>query len=727
MKTSRSRREIEPNGGISRRHFVVIVTAAAGALLLNCRWSPDQAANQAEPETALGAWLRIGADDRITIILSQAEMGQGVYTSLPVIIADELGADWSRVRVENSPTAEAYRNPKLNWQFTGGAESVRSFYDHLRKMGATAREMLIAVAARRWNVDRSSCRTEGGVGHHVSSRRRLRFGALAAEAAQVPPPADPPLRPREDFRLIGKRLPRLDTPSKVDGSAVFGLDVTVPGMVHAAIRAVPEIGASFAPFDAEAVRRGPGVIDVITLPDGAVAVVAQTYWQARRALGALPLAVESGPHRGVNSDDFIAAEHAAAKGSRAVTFHSAGNPSLTLARAARRHEAEYRSPFEAHATMEPMNCTAQVTADGVDIWGPTQGQELAQVTVAAVLGLAKDKVRVNRTFLGGGFGRRLLADFVVQTVLLARRVGRPVKLIWSREEDMQHDFYRPAVVNRLSGGLDARGALQVLRHRVVSPTILLHVYPAAAEALKEGKDDLCMEGARELPYRVPHQLADFTLMTLPIPTSVWRTTGYGPNVFAIENFLDELAHLSAQDPYRFRHRLLQHDPRALAVLELAAAGSAWDTPPAPGRARGLAFAAPFGSYVAQVVELSVTGQEVKVHRVICAVDCGQVISPDTVVAQMESGVAWSLTAATRTEITFDQGRITQSNFHDFPVLRLPEMPAVEVHLVDSGEPPGGVGEVGAVPTAPALTNALFAATGRRIRTLPLIHHGFRLV
>ncbi len=713
---------------VSRREFLKRGAAVTGGLLLGfslpLRSDPVQAEAPSVITFVPNAWLRIGSDENVTVIASQAEMGQGVYTGMTMIIADEIGADWSRVRVENAPNAPAYRNPRINWQFTGNAEGTSSFYLPLRKAGAAAREMLVAAAAKQWSVKPSTCRVDKGTILHPPTGRRVSFGAVVSEAAKLKPPDNPALKVPKEFRFIGKPLHRLDTPSKTNGSAAFGIDVSVPGMVHAAIRQVPEFGATFAPFAKESAERRPGVIAVVPLEE-AVAIVAETYWQARQALDSLGLKVESGPNQSLSSATVMEAYRQGLSGERAVKAATIGDAKDMIAKAPRKIEAIYESPFQAHATMEPINCAAHVTADRCEVWAPTQGQELAQIVVASITKLPPGKIRINRTFLGGVFGRRLLADFVAQAVLISKTVGRPVKLIWSREEDMQHDFYRPAVLNRLVAAVNDLGLPVALEQRVVSASQLHHVSP---QSVKDGLDPTCLEGAAEIPYTLPNIFVDFTLMQIPVPTSVWRSTGYGPNVFALESFIDELAHRAKRDPYEYRRVLLAGNKRALRVLDLAANKSGWKGPAKRDRFRGMAFSHCFGTLIGQVVEISISAKkEIRVHRVVSALDCGQVINPDSIRAQMESGITWSLTAATKSEITFDKGSINQSNFHDFEVLRMPEMPGVETHIVQSQEAPGGIGEVGAVPVAPALCNAVFAATGRRLRSLPLNRHGFSVV
>ncbi|HKA89255.1 MAG TPA: molybdopterin cofactor-binding domain-containing protein [Haliangiales bacterium] len=706
---------------MTRRDWLKASAIAGGGLVLAAHLPAWAAPRGGAEPAALNAWLRIAGDGEVTIVVSQAEMGQGIATTLPAVLAEELGADWPRVKLVTSPAHPDYRNPRLNWQFTGNSESMSSFFELMRKMGASAREMLIAAAAARWQVAAAGCRAEKGRIVHAPTGRSVGFGAVAAAAAALPPPQDPPLKPRSAWTLLGRSLPRVDNPAKIDGSATFGVDVVVPGMVHAAVRASPAFGGKVKRFDATSVAKRPGVIAVVPIPDG-IAVVAETYWQAKTALDALDVEFEDGPQAQLGSDGLMRMYRDAmdaGAGWVPVRPGAAGAPRpLAL-------EAEYESQFLAHATMEPMNCTASVTADGCDVWAPTQGQELAQIVVGKVLGLPAEKIRIHRTFLGGGFGRRLIADFVVHAVVLAKAVGRPVKVLWTREEDMGHDFYRPAVLHRLRATRDDRGEIAEIAHRLVSPSILQYVSPPS---VTDTMDPSCLEGLAETPYAVPSWKVDFKLLKIPVPTSVLRTTGYGPNIFAVESFVDELAAAQKEDPLRYRRKLLRDDPRAQKLIGALAERSGWERPPAAGRGRGVAFSVAFGTYIGHVVELSVSADKViRIQRIVAAVDPGLVLDPDITASSIEGGTAWGLSCALLSQITFDRGRAVQTNFHDYRVLRLPQMPPVEVHIVDGGAISiGGVGEVGPVTVIPALTNAIFAATGARIRSLPLARHGYRL-
>lgn len=723
--------------------------AAGGLLLKSTVYGKAlvSAGFDAAEDIALNAWLRVAPDGIVTIIVSQAEIGQGISTTMPVVIAEELGADWRRVEFENSPTDPAYRNPRINWQFTGNSESSTSFFDLMREMGAAAREMLVKAAATRWNVPAEECGTESSKVIHRPSGKTIGFGEIAADAGKLAAPKKPQLRDRSQWKLIGKSVPRVDVPAKVKGQAVFGIDFQLPGMVYAAVRQSPVFGGKVKSFDAAAVKGMPGVIGAYEIPNG-IAVVADSYWRASSALRRLPVEFEDGPAPKVSSESLMQQYRQAMDGKNWVLVQATGDrdalhpdyPSAPLDKNSAPETqpsttgreilptvfaAEYESQFLAHATMEPMNATVKVSPDGIDVWAPTQGQEMTQLVLAGAFKLPKDKVRVNRTYAGGGFGRRLVADFALQAALLSQQTGKPVKVIWSREEDMQHDIYRPATLNKITAGVDARGQLKAIRHQLVSPSILQYVYPAA---VTDNYDPSCLEGLLETHYRIPNIRVDFHLLKVGVPTSVLRTTGYGPNNFAIESFMDELAFRKGQDPYDYRRELLGDDKRALAVLDAVAEHSHWKSPAPSGHARGLAFTEAFRTLIAHAVELSVNQQkQVKIHKVTCVVDPGIPLDPEITRNSMEGGIAWGLTCAFKSEISFANGRTKQRHWADYPVLTMPEMPPVEIHLIDSGTLPlGGVGEVPPVTVIPAIANAIFAATGERYRSLPLKRHGFSL-
>jgi isoquinoline 1-oxidoreductase beta subunit len=736
---------------LDRRQLLFTAALVGGSLVLKCAIPLQEVLASPEPadakQLALNAWVKIATDDSVTIVVSQAEMGQGISTTMPAIIADELGADWSRVRFENSPTDPAYRNPRVNWQFTGNSESTTAFFDLMRRMGASAREMLISAAAQRWKVDSSTCRAESGKVIHIKSRRSARFGDLVEAAAMLTPPPNPPLKNEKDWSLIGKSLPRVENPSKIDGSAIFGIDFKLPGLVHAAVRQCPVFGGDVASFDRTSIAGFPGIIDVVRIPNG-IAVVAETYWQAKAALDALRVEFNEGPGAAVSTSSLGDDYRRAMEGNEWLLVHVEGNadalhheyPNVPLDKNTipakgnagpgtetypTIYTQEYESQFMAHATMEPMNCTARVSGDSVEIWAPTQGQEITRLTLASVFKLPKEKIEVSRTLLGGGFGRRLIADFALQAALISKAIGKPVKVVWSREEDMQHDIYRPATLHRITAGINEFGVLRAVSHRLVSPSILQYVF---APAVTDVYDPSCLEGLVETHYDIPNIRVDFKMLHIAVPTSVLRTTGYGPNIFAFESFVDELASNKGIDPYHFRRDLLAKSPRSLAVLDLAADKSNWNNPAPKGHYRGIAYAEAFQTHIAHVVELSVSqDRQVKIHKVICVADPGTVLDPDITTNSLEGGIAWGLTVAFKSEITFDRGRTMQSNFHDYPILRMPEMPPVEVYLINSGARPlGGTGEVGPVTVLPALANAIFAATNTRVRSMPLSRHGFSI-
>ncbi|HXV86378.1 MAG TPA: xanthine dehydrogenase family protein molybdopterin-binding subunit, partial [Gemmatimonadales bacterium] len=699
-----------------RREFLHAASAAGAGLVIGfalpaCARGRGPAVAPLSPN----AWLRIGADESILVLVDRSEMGQGVATSLPMLLAEELEADWSKVRIEFAPADAAYNNPLFGMQGTGGSTSVRAAWTPLRKAGAAAREVLISAAAQTWNVDRAECRAENGAVVHTPSRRRVTFGRLVETAATLPVPEDPPLKDARDWKILGTRAARLDTPPKVDGSAQFGIDVQVPGLLTAVIARCPVFGGKVRSFDAAAAQAVPGVRHVVPVSSG-VAVVADGYWPATKGRDALQVQWDEGPTARVSSQsiDRLFAERAARPG--AVARHE-GSPEAALSSAGSQLDAVYQAPFLAHATMEPMNCTAHVRPDGVDIWAPTQFQTGAQQMGAGIGGVTPDRVRVHTTYLGGGFGRRFELDFIQEALEASKAVGAPVKVIWSREDDIRHEYYRPASYHRLRAALDGRGRPVAWTHRIVAPSIMARVFP---DTVRNGLDGETVEGGVGMPYQVPNVHVDYVLTDTGIPVGFWRSVNNSFNAFVVEGFIDELAHAARKDPFEFRRDLLAHKPRHLAALNLAASKAGWGSPPAAGMGRGIAVFQSFESFVAQVADVSVAADgTVRVHRVVCAVDCGPVVNPAIVEAQMESAIVYGLTAALYGEIGIEAGRVMQSNFHDYPMLGMAEMPRVEVHIVPSSEAQGGVGEPGTPPIAPAVVNAIFAATGKRIRRLPI--------
>src|SRR5216683_2137714 len=681
---------------VSRREFLIAGAAAGGGLLLGWHMGGGPrlaAAATAAPalEFAPNAFIRVGTDGGVTLIMGQVEMGQGMYTSMPMLLAEELEVGLDQVRLEHAPPDDKrYVNPLFGFQATGGSTSVKGLYLPMRRAGATARTMLIAAAAERWNVDPASCRAERGSVIHAASGRRLGYGALAAAAAELLIPDNVPLKRPEEFKLIGTPAKRLDTPQKVNGMAQYGIDVRVPGMKIATVAASPVLGGKVAGLDEAKAMAIKGVHQVVRL-DEAIAVVADHMWAAKQGLAALAIRWDDGPNAAVSTDDVVKGLAAAAE-TPGVVARKEGDAAAGIASAATKLEAVYQAPFLAHATLEPMNCTVHVRPDGCEVWTGSQVLARVQATAAQVTGLPLDKVVVHNHLLGGGFGRRLEVDYVTQAVRIAKQVDGPVKVIWTREEDVQHDVYRPYYYDRLAAGLDARGQPIAWSHRVVGPSILARWAPPA---FRNGLDGDALDGAATLLYDIPAIQVEYVRHEEEVVnTGFWRGVGVTHNTFVIESFIDELA----------------------------AKEAGWGTTLPAGRGRGVAlmYGGFWGTYVAQVAELSVTPSgEVRVHRVVCAVDCGTVVNPDIVKAQIEGGVIFGISGALYGEVTLKNGRVEQSNFHDVRVLRMNETPTIDVHLVRNFEAPGGMGEPGTAVTAPALANAVFAATGKRIRKLPL--------
>lgn len=719
---------------LSRRTFIK-VSASAGAMTLGISGlAPALHAGSAYTDrtnttlnVSLNAWVKIAADDTVTIMVSQAEMGQGVQTTLPAIVADEMDADWSKVVREMTPVGKEYGNPRIGTQFTGNAESVRTFWPLLRKMGAAAREMLVSAAAQEWGVSPQECLTSNGVVRHPPSGQSKTYGALASLASQQAVPESPRLKSPEEWTLLRRSLGRVELSEKVTGAPIFGIDVEMPDMLHAAVRHAPTQNGSLSSFDKASLDGLSGIFDVVALP-GAVAVVAETTWQAMRGLENLTVTFAPGPEDNFDSDSLDALYRATLDADAWTVVEDRNGAAEAIANAPENRviSSEYRSTWQSHAPMEPMNCTAHVTDGQVTIWAPTQGQTMVAVRVAEALGVPQESVSVERTYLGGGFGRRLIADYAVEAALISQAIGRPVKTLWSREEDIANDHYRPAVLHKLHAAITEDGLPAALDQKIVSPTILSAVIPSVppTEIAYPKADPSTLEGAHAGGFRYGIDKFRLQAHTLPVPvkTMVWRTTGYGPNVFAIESFVDELAHAAQIDPIEYRIRLLERqgdNARARAVLRRMAEVTDWGNIP-NGRARGIAFSHCFDSYIAQVAEISLDQDgTLDIHRIFTVLDGGYVLDPDLTKANIEGGVVWGLGQALTSEITFTGGAVDQSNWHDYTVLDLAETPPTELHYIDSGANPGGLGEVGPVTTAPALTNAIFAASGRRIYRLPL--------
>jgi isoquinoline 1-oxidoreductase beta subunit len=662
------------------------------------------------------AWVKIGTDNKITIICHRAEMGQGTYTAMPMLVAEELEVDLRTVQIEMAPAAPVYINALLGGQLTGGSTSVRDAWISLRKAGAQARMMLISAAAAEWKVNEIDCRADKGAVYGPQGKR-LWYGQLAEKAATLPVPKDPPLKDSKSFKVIGKPIKRLDTAVKVTGKAQYGIDVELPGMLIASLVQCPVLGGKPLSVDDSKAKSMPGVKAVVKIDDG-VAVVAQTYWQAKVARDALKVTWDEGPGAKLSSAS-ISQNLRDALTKPTASVKKIGDAAASMATAAKKVEATYELPFLAHATMEPMNFTADVRPDRCDLYGPTQFPQLAEGVAMQITGLPKEKVTVHTTFLGGGFGRRIDVDFIVQAVQISKAVGKPVKLIWSREDDMTHDFYRPVSLNTMSAALDASGTPTAMTFKLTSPSVTSRLFPPVVQ---NGIDPFMTE-ASVTPYAIPNMSVDSTIHDTGVRVGYWRSVSHALNAFANESFIDEMAASTQQDPVAFRMKLLigSDAARFRNVLEIATKNAGWKTGGklGHGRFQGVALMEGYDTYVAQVSEISVTNGEIKVHRVICAVDCGMMVNPDIVKAQVESSVAYGLSSTLLSKITFKNGMVEQTNFDNYPVLRLSQMPEVVVHLVTSNQKPGGIGEPVTATCGPSIANAVFAATGKRIRKMPI--------
>jgi isoquinoline 1-oxidoreductase subunit beta len=707
-----------------RRDFLKVGAALGGGLVISVAVPsvvrPAWAAAEASPEFAPNAFIRIDRKGAVTLVMPMVEMGQGIYTAMAMLLAEELEVGLDQVRLEHAPADDAlYANSILHIQTTGLSASIRAFWTPLRQAGAVGRTLLVAAAAKRWGVDPAACRAQHGVVSDLSGTRHLGYGELADAAAALPAPtaASMALKDAKDFRLIGTPARRLEAPDKVSGRAVFGIDARLPDMRIAAIAISPVFGGKPKAVNETAARAVKGVRQVVLI-ENAVAVVGDHMWAAKKGLAAAAVQWDEGPNAKVSTADIIRQLEEASK-QPGVVARNEGDADKALAGAVQRIDAIYQAPFLAHAAMEPMNCTAHVRKDSCDLWVGTQAPTLTQAVIARATGLPKEVVKIHNHLLGGAFGRRLEPDGSLLAVKIAQQVNGPVKVVWSREEDIQHDMYRPYYYDRLSAGIDASGKPVAWTHRIAGSSIVARYIPPL---YKNGFDFDAVEGAAEPPYALPNIHVDYVRVEPPgIPTAFWRGVGPTHNVFVVESFIDELAALAKQDPVAYRRALLGHNPRALGVLNLATEKAGWGGPLPAGRGRGVSLQFAFGTYLSQVAEVEVANDgSIKVHRIVCAVDCGFAVNPDTIAAQMEGGSIFGLTAALHGVITLKNGRVEQSNFHDYLPMRISEVPVVETHLVKSAESPGGIGEAPTAAVAPAVANAIFAATGRRIRTLPII-------
>jgi len=692
-----------PAKGLDRRSF--LKTAAASGLLLGFHLPGSGTARAETADAKLNAWVHVAPDDTVTLYIHKAEMGQGTVTSLAMLLAEELECDWARVHTEFPGIDRAYGGN----QGVVGSQSVRSSWDPLRRAGASARQMLVQAASQQWGVDAAQCQARNGVVINSATGAKLSYGALADAAAKLTPPANVPLKDPSQFTIIGKPRKRLDTPAKVNGSAQFGIDVRLPGMLYAVVARCPVFGGKVASFDATKAKAMPGVKHVVQISNG-VAVVAENTWAAAQARKALAVKFDEGQWAGQSSAAIskLFVEKSQQPGAVA---RKDGDAAGVLAGAAKKIEAVYEAPYLAHAPMEPLNATADVRSDSCEVWASTQGQSAAHQVAIQLTGLKPDQVKVHTCYMGGGFGRRARADYIGEAVEVSKAIGAPVQLVRTREDDMQQDWYRPASYTKFVGSVGTDGMPEALHSRVIC---------APFGGLRDGVSRTGVEGIMDMPYAIPNLLVDYHAADVGIPVSYWRSVGYSQNTFFAESFIDELAVAAGKDALEFRRALLGKQPRMLAALNLAAEKAGWGKPLPAGHGRGIAVVNNIGSYTAQIAEVSAQSGRLRVHKVVCAVDCGHVVNPAGVEQQIQSGIVYGLSAALKGSITIDKGRVQQDNFHNYDVLRIDEMPVVEVHIVPSTANPGGIGEAAVPPIAAAVANALYAANGKRVRTLPLV-------
>ncbi len=708
-----------------RRKFLKDSAALMGGLVIGFylpfkggRAMAAEGAAKPAPVYPPNAFIRIAADDTITIVVNKSEMGQGVYTSLPMLIAEELEADWSRIRVESAPVDAVYNHTGFGMQITGGSSSIPSSWEQLRRVGGSARVLLVRAAAAQWGVPESECRAENSRITHAASGRMLSYGAVADAAAKLTLPQDVALKSPGDFKLIGKPVKRLDTPEKITGRAQFGLDVYIPDMLTVLVARSPVFGGKVKRFDATEARKVPGVQGVYQVPTG-IAVAASGFWPAKTARELLEIEWEEGAGAGVSTARMREDYRALAR-TPGLTARKDGDAGAALKSAQKSVTAEYEVPYLAHAAMEPLNVVVDLRADRCTIWTGTQSQTMDRAMAAKTAGLKPEQVEIHTTFLGGGFGRRAnpVSDFVIEAVQVAKAIGKPIKVVWTREDDTRGGHYRPMWSDYIEAAIGRDGRPVAWKHTIVGQSITAGT-PFEAFMTKDGIDVTSVEGAATIPYSIPNVEVGLHSPKNQVPVQWWRSVGHSHTAFVVETMMDELAHLAGQDPVQYRLALLDKSPRYAGVLRLAAEKSGWGKQSLPaGHAYGVAVHQSFDSYVAEVAEVSVENGKIRVHRVVCAVDCGMVVNPDGIRQQLESAVVYGLSAALHGEITLENGRVVQSNFHDYVPLRFSEMPRIEVHIVPSEAPPTGIGEPGTPPIAPAVANAVFRLTGKRLRSMP---------
>jgi len=707
---------------LSRRDFLRSSLLSSAGLVIAFYVPRKALAAAATPEKQPprpNAFVRVAPDESVTVLLAHSEMGQGIWTTLAMLIAEELECDWTRVRVEHAPAAPAYAHTAFGMQMTGGSTTTWSEFDRYRTVGAMARDMLVRAAAQRWKVDPKRLRAENGYVHRGGEK--LSYGQLAEAAEKLPPPASVKLKEAKDWKLIGKPMRRLDSPEKITGHAQFGMDVKFPGLRTAVVARAPVFGGKVRTLDAAKAKSVPGVEQVVQVPSG-VAVVARDFWSAKTGRDALQIEWDLGPGAAIDTDQIEASYRAMARTPGAIAVDK-GDCDAALSTAARRLEAEYAVPYLAHATMEPLNCSVKIEGDHCEIWTGTQFQTNDQAAAAKIAGVSPQNVSIHTMFLGGGFGRRATpqSDFVSEAVHVARAASVPVKVVWTREDDIRGGYYRPLFVHRIEAGLDAKGLPIAWKHTIVGQSILAGT-PFAAMMIKDGIDETSVEGVVGSPYleAVAARRVSLHSPRNEVPVLWWRSVGNTHTAFAMESMIDELAHAAGRDPLQFRAAMLKGSPRHLRALQVAAEKAGWGTRPPDGRARGLAVHESFGSIIAEVAEVSVEdGKRIRVHKVTCAVDCGLAVNPLGIDAQVQGAVAFGLGPVLHSELTLKQGRVQQSNFHDYEVLRLDEMPQVAVHILKSQARMGGIGEPATAPVSAAVANAVFALTRKRLRSLPL--------